>query len=80
MESDLLLMEFAFKQAIINLYGILIFILLNANVALLLTEYTELFLGTGASLFKALSFFLYKQISLLDLQHLASKRLLEITV
>ena len=80
MESDLLLMEFAFKQAIINLYGILIFILLNANVALLLTEYTELLLGTGASLFKALPFFLYKQISFLDLQHLASKRLLEITV
>ena len=60
MESDLLLMEFAFKQAIINLYGILIFILLNANVALLLTEYTELLLGTVTSLFKALSFFLYK--------------------
>ena len=80
MESDLLIMEFAFKQAIINLYGILIFILLNANVALLLTEYTELLLGTGASLFKALSFFLYKPISFLDLQHLASKRLLEITV
>ena len=58
MESDLLLMEFAFKQAMSNLYGILIFILLNANVGLLLTEYTELLLGTGASLFKALSFFL----------------------
>ena len=41
MESDLLLMEFTFKGAIINLYGILILILLNANVALLLTEYTE---------------------------------------
>ena len=80
MESDLLLMEFAFKQAIINLYRILIFILLHANVALLLTEYTELLLGTCASLFKALSFFLCKLISFLELQHLASKRLLEITV
>ena len=60
MESDLLLMEFTFKQTITNLYGILIFILLNANVALLLTEYTELLLGTVTSLFKALSFFLYK--------------------
>ena len=43
MKSDLLLMEFTFKGAIINLYGILIFILLNANVALLLTEYKESF-------------------------------------
>ena len=54
--------------------------LLNANVALSLTEYSELFLGTGASLFKALSFFLSYQISFLDLQHLAATRLLEITV
>ena len=62
MESDLLLMEFAFKQAIINLYGILIFILLKANVALLLTEYTELLLGTGASLFKYLFSYISKYL------------------
>ena len=47
MESDLLLMDFTFKLAIINLYGICSY-LLNANAVLLLTEYAELFLGTGA--------------------------------
>ena len=45
-ESNLFLMELTFKRAIVNLYGICIFILVN--VVLLIGESTEWFLGTGA--------------------------------